>query len=171
MSSRMCNKLIVLALIAGAVFVSCNSNSGSEAQVNAAPEQNHEEIQNDAHPMEPSFDGAYCAEVRYYNPNTGTRSNYSLVVEADKGNLIKIQWPDGGHLDTDHFVPAPIGADSIAVIESDKGSSYTVHLIGKEEDCHAKFATRVQCKGITKSGNRCKRMTDNSNGYCFQHQP
>jgi len=29
----------------------------------------------------------------------------------------------------------------------------------------------VQCKGKTKSGNRCKHMTKIANGYCFQHQP
>ncbi len=29
----------------------------------------------------------------------------------------------------------------------------------------------VQCKGYTKSGNRCKHMTRIANGYCFQHQP
>ncbi len=28
----------------------------------------------------------------------------------------------------------------------------------------------VQCKGVTKKGSRCKRKTNNSNGYCWQHQ-
>ena len=28
----------------------------------------------------------------------------------------------------------------------------------------------VQCKGITQAGTRCKRMTTNENGYCWQHQ-
>ena len=27
----------------------------------------------------------------------------------------------------------------------------------------------VQCSGTTKKGNRCKRMTTNKNGRCFQH--
>ena len=27
-----------------------------------------------------------------------------------------------------------------------------------------------QCTGVTKKGNRCKRMTHDSNGRCFQHQ-
>lgn len=30
-------------------------------------------------------------------------------------------------------------------------------------------STSVQCKGITKKGIRCKRLTTLSNGYCFQH--
>lgn len=29
----------------------------------------------------------------------------------------------------------------------------------------------VQCRGYTKTGNRCKHMTRIANGYCFQHQP
>jgi len=28
----------------------------------------------------------------------------------------------------------------------------------------------VRCKGITQAGTRCKRMTTNENGYCWQHQ-
>lgn len=28
-----------------------------------------------------------------------------------------------------------------------------------------------QCKGVTKSGTRCKHMTRIANGYCFQHNP
>ena len=27
----------------------------------------------------------------------------------------------------------------------------------------------VRCKGMTKAGNRCKRMTGIGGGYCFQH--
>ncbi|MEZ4908983.1 MAG: DUF5763 domain-containing protein [Saprospiraceae bacterium] len=30
-------------------------------------------------------------------------------------------------------------------------------------------AKTVQCKGITKSGNRCEHMTSLANGYCYQH--
>lgn len=29
----------------------------------------------------------------------------------------------------------------------------------------------VQCKGKTKKGIRCKRMTKIADGYCFQHKP
>jgi hypothetical protein len=29
----------------------------------------------------------------------------------------------------------------------------------------------VQCKGITKSGSRCRHKTRIANGYCFQHNP
>lgn len=31
--------------------------------------------------------------------------------------------------------------------------------------------TTVQCKGVTKTGNRCLHKTSIGNGYCYQHQP
>jgi len=33
-----------------------------------------------------------------------------------------------------------------------------------------KSAASVQCQGITKAGNRCKNMTTNPSGYCYQHE-
>ena len=42
---------------------------------------------------------------------------------------------------------------------------------GSITDCQSYYSTRVQCKGVTRSGGRCRRMTDNANGYCYQHQP
>jgi len=33
-----------------------------------------------------------------------------------------------------------------------------------------KLSSSSQCVGLTKSGSRCKRMTTNSNGRCYQHQ-
>jgi hypothetical protein len=31
--------------------------------------------------------------------------------------------------------------------------------------------TTVQCRGLTKAGNRCRHMTSIANGFCYQHQP
>lgn len=35
---------------------------------------------------------------------------------------------------------------------------------------HTNADSRVQCAGTTKKGNRCKRMTTDPSGYCYQHQ-
>ena len=32
-------------------------------------------------------------------------------------------------------------------------------------------AVQTQCNGITKAGARCKRMTGDADGYCYQHKP
>jgi endonuclease G len=41
--------------------------------------------------------------------------------------------------------------------------------INSTERKPTKSSTSVQCTGTTKSGARCKRMTTNSNGRCYQH--
>jgi endonuclease G len=39
----------------------------------------------------------------------------------------------------------------------------------QSENQQAVQGERVQCSGITKAGNRCKRTTTNASGRCFQH--
>ena len=50
-------------------------------------------------------------------------------------------------------------------------SSNTSSGLGiKKGEASGVRSTSVQCRGITKKGARCKRMTKNVNGYCFQHE-
>lgn len=78
-------------------------------------------------------DGTYCAEVEYYNPNTGTRSTYTLEVEIENDELTVIHWPNGGWLDDSHFTPTDISSGE-ASFTSDRGIEYTVRIIGNEGD-------------------------------------
>lgn len=72
-------------------------------------------------------DGTYCAEIEYYNPNTGTRSTYSLDVDVEDGDMVKIHWSNGGWLDDTHFRPQDI-TDGDCSFTSDRGYRYTVEL-------------------------------------------
>lgn len=72
-------------------------------------------------------DGTYCAEVEYYNPDTGTRNTYNLDVEVENGELTVIHWPNGGWLDDSHFSPEDITSGSCS-FTSDRGYEYTVNL-------------------------------------------
>ena len=72
-------------------------------------------------------DGTYCAEVEYYNSNTGTRRSYDLDVEVQNGDLVQIDWPNGGWLDSTHFSPESISSGEVS-FRSDKGYRYTVTL-------------------------------------------
>lgn len=72
-------------------------------------------------------DGTYCAEVEYYNPNTGTRSTYELDVEVENGDLTQIDWPNGGWLDETHFSPENISGGEVS-FTSDRGYRYTITL-------------------------------------------
>ena len=77
-------------------------------------------------------DGTYCAEVEYHNPNTGTRSTYSLNVEVENNELTLIHWPNGGWLDDSHFTPVELDERGYCSFTSDRGYEYEVQIIGPE---------------------------------------
>ncbi|WP_448103619.1 hypothetical protein [Pedobacter panaciterrae] len=79
-------------------------------------------------------DGTYCAEVEYYYSKTGTRSTYTLSVEIEDNQLIRIDWPNGGWLDDTHFNPPDI-EDGTAEFTSDVGVDYTVTILGEDGYC------------------------------------
>lgn len=73
-------------------------------------------------------DGTYCADVEYYNPNTGTRNTYELSVEVEDGEVTVINWPNGGWLDDSHFTPEELDENGEASFVSDKGYYYDVTI-------------------------------------------
>lgn len=79
-------------------------------------------------------DGDYCAEIQYYYSKTGTQSVYTLKVEIENNQLVKIYWPNGGWLDETHFTTPEI-SDGEASFESDQGVEYSVRIIGNAYDC------------------------------------
>lgn len=79
-------------------------------------------------------DGTYCSEIDYYYSETGTSSTYTLLVEIENNELIKIHWPNGGWLDDSHFTPPDISSGE-ASFTSDRGVDYTIRIIGNEGDC------------------------------------
>ena len=116
-------------------------------------------------------DDTYCAEVEYHNPNTGTSSSYTLTVEVESNEIVKINFPNGGWMDSDHFSGAELEEDGTANFKSDKGYDYNVTIIGNSRNCFTDNVPRaIQCRGETKDGDQCENMTDNENGLCWQHQ-
>jgi hypothetical protein len=78
-------------------------------------------------------DGTYCADVSYYNPNTGTSNTYTLEVEVENNEVVQINWGNGGWMDEDHFNAEDIDKDGNCTFTSDKGYEYTVQITG--QDC------------------------------------
>lgn len=116
-------------------------------------------------------DDTYCAKVEYHNPNTGTNSSYTLTVEVISGKVTQINFPGGGQVDSDHFSGAALDNTGTASFKSDKAYEYQIKIIGNSSECFTKNVPKAsQCAGITKKGARCKRMTDNPNHLCWQHQ-
>jgi hypothetical protein len=95
-------------------FQSCKNNSYS----------------NGSSEVEGYEDGTYCADIEYYYSKSGTNSSYTLEIEVEDNELVKIYWPNGGWLDDSHFSPPDI-SDGEAIFESDKGVEYTVKIVGK----------------------------------------
>ncbi len=47
----------------------------------------------------------------------------------------------------------------------------SVALLAASKPVQGEAKITVQCKGMTKAGNRCRHRTSIGNGYCYQHQP
>lgn len=149
-------RLIYILLI---VLLSCsiNSNLSNESRENEESDHGY-------------YDGTYCAEVTYYNSNTGTKSSYTLTVESESNLLIQINWPSGGWMKNDQFGPAELDENGYTSFTSDIGYDYEVQITGDVSDCFTDVHMTQQCIGITKDGDQCENMTDNENGLCWQHQ-
>jgi hypothetical protein len=116
-------------------------------------------------------DGIYCAEVKYHNPNTGTHSSYKLTVTVKNNEVIQVDFPNGGRLDNSNFRDSFLNNEGYTHFVANSGYKYSVQIIGNASECFAPNVPQAkQCRGITKSGTRCKHMTDNANGLCWQHQ-
>lgn len=72
-------------------------------------------------------DGIYDAIIHVYNPNTKHNATYTLEVEVENEELIKIYWNNGGWLDDSHFSPVDISEGS-ASFTDDRGYRYSVEL-------------------------------------------
>lgn len=60
-------------------------------------------------------DDTYCADVKYYNPDTGTRSNYTLNVEVED-NEVRVIHFSTGWLDSSEFSSQDLDSDGYCSI-------------------------------------------------------
>lgn len=113
-------------------------------------------------------DGNYCAKIIYQNPAAKKQSSYTLIVEVKENKLIDISFPEE-HYDQSDIKAMEIPADGKVTVVSQAGNVYKVEMKGPAEEC-IKAVNMVQCKGKSKDGTRCKRLTGNKNGLCWQHK-
>ena len=113
-------------------------------------------------------DEIYCADVNRYNPNTQFEATYRLKVKIEKGKLVQINWPSGGHIDAKDFLPPKI-SDSKTTFSDFDGIQYSIVLAENGLDCFGNVPLARRCKGITLKGTRCENMTDNVNVFCHHH--
>lgn len=114
-------KAFTFILLTTFSVIACKQNSSRTSQESYGSQFGYE-------------DGVYCAEVGYYNPNTGTNSTYTLEVEIQDNELTIIHWPNGGWLDSSHFSP-PIISSGEARFTSDSNAKFKVRIIGDTDKC------------------------------------
>ena len=110
----------------------------------------------------------FCADVKRYNPKTHKESEYRLTVLMEGEMLIQLNWPNGGHLDSDDFPPSKV-INSETSFSDFNLIQYSIRILKKGGDCFDDVARARQCIANTKSGNRCKNKTDNKSGRCWVH--
>lgn len=79
-------------------------------------------------------DGAYCADVTYYNRDTDKSFVYTLNVEVENGKLTKINWGNGGWMDETQFTPTLVDSEGFCMVYAN-GSlpyQYSISITGAE---------------------------------------
>lgn len=165
-------KIIFIVTILSAVFQSCKKDdSSSYVQSNSFSSSNKLsdlDTEEDFYSDEIS-DGTYCAEVEYYNPNTGTRNTYELDVEVEDGNLTQINWPNGGWLDETHFYSEDISSGECS-FTSDRGYRYTVTLGDKGGGCYSEGSRLQSDVNEDTENTTCPKCGDDKyeyDEYCY----
>ena len=107
--------IATLFLLISFSCISCNYESIDESQEETEPGCEYK-------------DGTHSATVDYYNPETGYNTTYDLEVEVQDCEVIQINFPKGGWLDSDHISPTALDENGNATIEDDQGRTWEIHL-------------------------------------------
>lgn len=73
-------------------------------------------------------DGTHSATVYYNNPQTGYSATYTLDVEVEDGQVVQIDFPNGGYIDSDNITPEALNSDGECTIYGDDGKTYVIHI-------------------------------------------
>lgn len=73
-------------------------------------------------------DGVHSATVYYTNPETGFSNTYTLDVEVKDCEVIQINFPNGGWLDSDQITPSGLDDNGTCTVFGDDGKTYEVEL-------------------------------------------
>jgi len=134
---------VIIFLMVIFCFFACTSNS--EKQNDNSPENtsstsdnvqsnssNDSDEENDGNSdYEPGCkfeDGTYSANVDYNNSETGYSATYTLDVEVQNCQIVQINFPNDGYLDSDHISYADIDEDGNASVEGEDGKTYEIQI-------------------------------------------
>jgi hypothetical protein len=121
-------KNLLLILLWSVALVSCGGSKDSEHKyaIEGQSEKGFE-------------DGTYCADVTYYNPNTGTKSDYVLKVDVAGNKVVKINFGNGGWLDSDYITPKLLDDNGKCTLTTDRNYEYSVKITGRNCNVSTSF--------------------------------
>ena len=132
---------ILVFLFSTLTLLSCSNNSTNEAKAenitrhsnslksNSTSEDNEENSKENSDHNDCNFkDDTYSATIDYNNSETNYSNTYTLEVEVEDCQIVKIYFPKGGWLDEDHISAAEIDNDGNATVEGEDGKTYDIHI-------------------------------------------
>jgi hypothetical protein len=132
------NRLSAVICVVG-VLVSCSSKSNGGGRGYSRTDEEEEssdysegeyEEGNDSNNGCVVEDGTYSATVDYYNPETGYSQTYSLDVEVEACEVVQIDFPNGGWLDSDHISPSALDDNARCTVDGEEGRTYDIQIDG-----------------------------------------
>lgn len=119
-------KTIPLCLYFG-LLLSCTDASNSDSSESSI--QDNTESENSSDENGCKFEnGTHSAAVDYYNPETGYTQTYILDVEVENCEVVQINFPRGGWLDSDHISPSELNEEGSCTIEGEGGKIYEIQI-------------------------------------------
>ncbi len=107
--------------------MSCTEANNSDSSESSAQDNTESENSSDENGCK-FKDGTHSATVDYYNPETGYSQTYTLNVEVENCEVVQINFPSGGWLDSDHISPAELNEDGYCTIDGEDGKTYEIQI-------------------------------------------
>jgi hypothetical protein len=122
-------KIQLLFIFIGFIILqSCKNNDYSSEEVDVENESYNEVVYEDG---ESYSDNTYCADVEYYNPDTGTRNTYTLNVDVESNEVVKINF-SSGWLDSSEFSSEELDSNGFCSITCFDGRQFDIQVTGSE---------------------------------------
>ena len=131
---RLLKLIIVVLLVCSVQSCKKNTSNNSNTYYEESTETYYEEEEDDEFYEEDTEaypDATYCADVEYYNPNTGTNRDYTLNVEVEYNEVIEIKF-SSGWLDDSEFSSEELDDDGYCEITLYDGREFEIQITGPE---------------------------------------
>ena len=141
MNTRHLLTYVFVSISLTTMFTSCSSKSEKQSESYSTSnydrsssdysdeEENNDETDDYSSSSDCKFDdGTYSATVDYYNPETGYSQTYTLDVEVEGCEVVQIDFPNGGWLDSDHITPAELDEDGNCTVDGEDGKTYEIQI-------------------------------------------